>query len=75
MLKSYFKIGMRNLLRSKGYSIINIAGLSIGMCVAILIGLWVYDELSFDRYHKNYDRIGQLMKSGVLEDGSPWAGG
>lgn len=75
MLKNYFKIGFRNLTRSKGYSAINIGGLSIGMCVAILIGLWVYDELSFNRYHKNYDRIAQMMKTGIEEDGTPWAGG
>src|SRR5260370_8900382 len=57
MIKSYFKIGWRNILRNKGYSFINIGGLAIGMSVAILIGLWVYDELSFDKYHSNYDRI------------------
>src|SRR5687767_11754609 len=47
MYKSYFKIGWRNLLRNKGYSVINIGGLATGMAVAILIGLWIYDELSF----------------------------
>ena len=57
MYKSYFKIGWRNLVRDKGYSLINIGGLAMGMAVAILIGLWVYDELSFDKYHRNYDRI------------------
>lgn len=75
MLKSYIKIGIRNLARNKGYSFINIGGLALGMTVAMLIGLWVYDELSFDRYHANYDRIGQLMKTGIEEDGTPWAGG
>jgi putative ABC transport system permease protein len=62
MFKSYFKIGWRNLLRNKGFSFINIAGLAMGMAVAILIGLWVYDELTFDRYHKNYDGIAQVMQ-------------
>lgn len=75
MLRSYIKTGSRNLSRNKTYSIINIGGLAIGMTIAMLIGFWVYDELSFNRYHKNYDRIAQLMKTGVEEDGTPWAGG
>ncbi|HYJ36960.1 MAG TPA: FtsX-like permease family protein [Chitinophagaceae bacterium] len=62
MLRNYFKIAWRNLIRGKGYSIINIGGLAVGMAVAILIGLWIYDELEFDKYHKNYDRIAQVMQ-------------
>ena len=62
MIKNYFKIAWRNLIKSKGYSAINIGGLAVGMAVAMLIGLWVYDELSFDKYHKNYDRIAQVMQ-------------
>jgi putative ABC transport system permease protein len=62
MVKSYFKVGWRNMLRSKGYSAINISGLAIGMTVALLIGLWVFDELTFDRHFKNYDRIVQVMQ-------------
>ena len=54
MIKSYFKIGWRNLLKNKGYSFINIGGLAMGMSVALLIGLWVYDELSFDKQNPNY---------------------
>lgn len=61
MIKNYFKIAWRNLVKSKGYGAINIGGLAVGMAVAMLIGLWVYDELTFDRYHKNYDRIAQVM--------------
>ena len=61
MIKSYFKIAWRNLINSKGYSALNIGGLAVGMAVALLIGLWIYDELSFNKYHKNYDRIGQVM--------------
>ena len=75
MLKSYLKIGFRHLVGNKVYSFINIGGLSMGMAVAMLIGLWVYDELSFNRYHQNFDRIAQLMKTGVDENGDPWAGG
>ncbi len=62
MYKSYLKIGWRNLVRDKGYSFINIGGLALGMTVAIIIGLWVHDELSFNKYHDNYDRIAQVYK-------------
>jgi len=62
MIKSYFTIGIRNLLRHKGYSFINVGGLAAGMAVAILIGLWAWDELSFNRYHKNYDSIAQIRR-------------
>ena len=62
MVKSYFKVGWRNMLRNKGYSAINISGLAIGMTVALLIGLWVFDELTFDTHFKNYDRIVQVMQ-------------
>ncbi|MEK6783703.1 MAG: ABC transporter permease [Bacteroidota bacterium] len=66
MYKSYFKIGWRNLLKNKGYSFINIGGLASGMAVAMLIGFWLYDELSFNKYHKNYDRIAQVLQQGVV---------
>ncbi|WP_020528183.1 ABC transporter permease [Flexithrix dorotheae] len=66
MFKNYFKIGWRNLLKNKSYSVINIGGLAIGMSVAILIGLWVWDELSFNKNHDNYERIAQVMRSGSL---------
>jgi ABC-type antimicrobial peptide transport system permease subunit len=64
MIKNYFKIAWRNLLKNKVHSFINISGLSIGMAVAILIGLWVWDELSFNKYHRNYNRIAQIMTRG-----------
>ncbi|HYG19844.1 MAG TPA: ABC transporter permease, partial [Ohtaekwangia sp.] len=63
MLKSYFKIGWRNLVRNKGYSFINIGGLAMGMAVAIFIGLWIYDELEFNKYHKNYHSIARVMRN------------
>ena len=62
MFKNYFKTAWRNLIKNKTHSFINIAGLSVGMAVAILIGLWVYDELSFDKNFKNYDRIGKVWQ-------------
>src|SRR5882724_3549332 len=52
MLKNYFKIALRSIARDKAHSFINIAGLSIGMAVALLIGLWIFDEIS---YNKNFD--------------------
>lgn len=62
MLKNFFKIAWRNLSKNKGYSAINIGGLAVGMAVAVIIGLWVYDELSYDKYHENYERIAQVMQ-------------
>ncbi len=63
MYKNYFKIALRNLLKHKGYALVNIGGLAMGMAVAILIGLWIYDELEFNKYHKNYDRIALVMRN------------
>ena len=65
MLKNYFKIAFRNLLKNKGYSFINIAGLATGIAVAVLIGLWIWDELSYDKYHRNYDRIAQVWQHNI----------
>ncbi|MGB7296953.1 MAG: ABC transporter permease, partial [Candidatus Aminicenantales bacterium] len=61
MLKNYLKIALRNILRQKGYSFINIAGLTLGLACFILIGLWVRDELSFDRFHEKKDRIFRIL--------------
>jgi putative ABC transport system permease protein len=63
MIKNYFKIAWRNLAKSKMHSFINIAGLSVGMTVAILIGLWIHDEVSFNKNFKNYDRIAQVVQN------------
>ena len=62
MIKNYLKIALRNLVKNKASSFINIGGLAVGMAVAMLIGLWIWDELSFDKYHQNYDRIAQVMQ-------------
>ncbi|MES2795681.1 MAG: ABC transporter permease [Bacteroidota bacterium] len=62
MIRNYLKIAFRNLLKNKVYSFINIGGLAVGMAVAILICLWIYDELSYNKFHKNYDRIAQVMQ-------------
>ncbi len=63
MLKNYFKIAWRNLWKSKGYSLINIGGLAVGMAIAITIGLWIYDEVTFNQYHKNHKRIAKVMQN------------
>lgn len=68
MIKNYFKVAWRNMLKSKWYSAINIIGLATGMAVALLIGLWIWDELSFDKYHRNYDRLGQLMTTQTFNE-------
>jgi putative ABC transport system permease protein len=65
MIKSYFKIALRNLLKNKGYTFINVAGLASGMAVALLIGLWIWDELTYNQYHKNYDRLAQVWQHNV----------
>ena len=74
MLFNYLKIAFRNLARNKGYSFINIGGLAVGMAVAMLIGLWVYDELTYDRYHENHDKIAavwrQTTSEGEIDTGS-----
>src|ERR1017187_6818087 len=62
MLKNYFKIAWRNLLKDRTSSFINIGGLAVGIAVAMLIVLWIYDELSFNKNFKNYDRIAQVMQ-------------
>ncbi|MVM33798.1 FtsX-like permease family protein [Spirosoma sp. HMF4905] len=69
MLRNYLKIAFRNLARHKAYSLINIGGLATGMAVAMLIGLWIYDELSFNTYHKHYDRIAQVRSFEYGEQG------
>jgi len=62
MIKNYLKIAYRNLVKNKAHSFINIAGLSVGMAVAMLIGLWIWDELSFDKNFKNYDHLTQVVQ-------------
>jgi putative ABC transport system permease protein len=63
MFNNYFKSAWRNLLRNKTYSAINILGLSIGMAVALQIGLWVSDELSYNKSFDHYDRLARLMEN------------
>jgi putative ABC transport system permease protein len=61
MLRNYLNIAFRNLRRNTVYSFINIGGLAVGIASTILIFLWVWDEITFDRFHKNADQLGALM--------------
>ncbi len=63
MFKNYFKTAWRNLVKDKLHSFINITGLSLGMAVAILIGLWIYGELSFNKNFENYNDIAQVYQN------------
>ena len=63
MVRNYFKTAWRNLIKNKFSSFINVGGLAAGMSVVMLIGLWIYDELSFDKTHKNYDRIARVIQN------------
>jgi len=66
MFKNYFKIAYRNLLRHKGFSLINISGLAIGMASAILILLWIQNEVSYDRFHTNGNRLYEIFGNNVV---------
>ncbi|MCC8424891.1 ABC transporter permease [Mucilaginibacter sp. UR6-11] len=60
MIRNYFKIAWRNLLKNRAYSALNIVGLSVGMAVALLIGLWVFNEYSYDRFLPDADQLYQV---------------
>lgn len=66
MFSNYFKTAWRNLTKNQAYSFINIAGLSVGLAVTMLIGLWIWDEFSFDKNFDNYSRIAQVMQTETL---------
>ena len=67
MLRNYLIVTLRNLLKNKTYSLINIAGLSIGIACSLLILLWVFDELSFDRLHPKVDRLYQVWVNATFD--------
>jgi ABC-type antimicrobial peptide transport system permease subunit len=68
MLKNYFRITWRNLRRNKLYSFINIAGLAVGMAVALLIALWIVNEYSYDKFLPNYKQVYQVERNGTLNN-------
>ena len=67
MIKNYLKIAWRNLIKNKMHSILNIAGLAAGMAVAMIISLWIYDEVSANKQFKNYDSIYQVMMNQTFD--------
>jgi hypothetical protein len=69
MTINYFKIAWRGLINNPFFSTINIAGLAVGISTVLLIGMWMFDELSFNKYHQNYDRIAQVMRHSVVNGG------
>ena len=70
MLRNYLKIALRNLKRERLYSIINILGLAIGLTSAIVIILFITDEINFDRFNHNYNRIARLITTSQSKDKS-----
>lgn len=74
MLRNYFKIALRNVLRNKMSSFINVAGLSIGIACTLLILVFIKNEVSYDKFHKNSDHIFQLVLNGNFNGQEFWAG-
>ncbi len=74
MLKNYFKTALRNLFKNKIYSFINIGGLAVGMAVAMLVGLWIYDELNYDNYENKNSlyKVWNRTASGVKGPTDCW---
>src|SRR6186997_2623753 len=70
MIKNYFKIAWRSLLKQKGFSSINIFGLATGMACSLLIFLFIKDETSYDRFHHDASQIYRVVKDFVNDDGS-----
>ena len=69
MFRSYIKVALRNLWRNRGYATINIFGLALGLATSIFIFLYVFNELSFDRFHEKSDRIYKVWVSGKMPTG------
>ncbi|HAF29679.1 MAG TPA: hypothetical protein DCG75_11595 [Bacteroidales bacterium] len=67
MIRNFFKVSIRNLIRNKTYSVINLLGLSIGMACSILIFLFIIDELSYDKHHEKADQIYRIGIDAVLQ--------
>lgn len=63
MFSNYIKTAFRNLIKNKVHSVINITGLAVGMAIALLIGLWIWDELTYDSNFKNHNRIARVMQN------------
>src|ERR1700743_3531984 len=62
MLKNYILIALRRLRRNKIHSFINISSLAIGLAIVLLIGLWIFDECTCDRFNPHYDHVARIMQ-------------
>src|ERR671922_2537138 len=69
MLRNYFKIAFRNLLKYRAYSLINIFGLMMGIACFLVIALYIFDELTFDRFHRNAHHIYRVVEERTSETG------
>jgi putative ABC transport system permease protein len=67
MIKNYFKTAWRNMMRNKTSSFINVSGLSIGIACVLMIVIYIQNELSYDKFHKDADRIFQVTLKGSME--------
>ncbi len=70
MFGNYFKVALRNILRQKAFSVINLFGLAVGMAVCILILLWVWDETNYDGFHENIDELYRVVEHQNYASGS-----
>ncbi|MGC4035114.1 MAG: ABC transporter permease [Chitinophagaceae bacterium] len=70
MFRNYVKIAWRNLIKGRAYSVINIAGLAAGMAVAMLIGLWIWEEVTFNDSFGNHKQLAEIMTTSTADDGS-----
>ena len=71
MVKNYIRIAWRNLRRNTAQSVINIGGLAFGMAVAMVIFLWVWDELGFDRNFRDHDHIARVIQNVTSTNADP----
>jgi putative ABC transport system permease protein len=71
MLKNYWKIAWRNLVKDRRFTILNLLGLSVGLSCALLIGLWIADEWNMEKFNPNDARLYQVMTNMKSVDGIP----
>jgi putative ABC transport system permease protein len=67
MFKNYVKVGWRNILNEKGYSAINIGGFAVGIATAMIIGMWIADELTYDKHLEHYERIAAVLQNNTMD--------
>ena len=66
MIKNYFKVALRNLVKHKNFTLINVLGLAFGLAASALIFLWISHETSYDKYHENYENIYRIATEASL---------